>query len=227
MEYNNRIATYYNIPFPTDENTTGFQSVDSIKLGRHGLHTHPYLLASHSYAEESSPIHRGVFVSRKILGRILRPPKEAVSFRNADFDPNWTMREKVTALTKPANCMSCHDLINATGFTLEGFDATGKTRTKISGKSLDLQVDYLDKEGNELKLEGPQALLKQALDSSNSAKNFVEELCKHLVKQPIQSYSNLNVNELSQMLSTNELKLSQLYLKVAMRAASEGFVYQP
>jgi hypothetical protein len=137
------------------------------------------------------------------------------------------MREKVTALTKPANCMSCHDLINATGFTLEGFDATGKTRTKISGKSLDLQVNYLDKEGNELKWEGPQALLKQALNSSKSTQNFVEELAKHLVKQPIQSYSNLKLNELSKMLYSKEFKLSQLYLKIAMQAASEGFVYQP
>ena len=227
MEFNKRIAGYYNLSFQSDKNASGFSTVDSLNLGRHGLHTHPYLLASHSYAEESSPIHRGVFVSRKILGRSLRPPKEAVSFRNADFDPNWTMREKVTALTKPANCMSCHDLINATGFTLEGFDATGKTRTKISGKSLDLQVNYLDKEGNELKWEGPQALLKQALNSSKSTQNFVEELAKHLVKQPIQSYSNLKLNELSKMLYSKEFKLSQLYLKIAMQAASEGFVYQP
>lgn len=227
MEYNKPIAEYYGLEYPKDQNVSGFVSIDSSKLGRKGLHTHPYLLASHSYSDDSSPIHRGVFVSRKILGRTLRPPKEAVSFRNTDFDPKWTMREKVTSLTKPANCMSCHDLINSTGFTLEGFDATGRIRTKIADKPIDLKVEYLDEEGNDQQLKGPGDLLEQALKSAKASKSFVEELCKHLAKQPHASYGELKINELTKMLNEQKLKISSLYLKIAFQAATDGFEFQP
>jgi hypothetical protein len=85
----------------------------------------------------------------------LRPPTEAVSFRNADFNPNWTMRQKVTELTKAANCMSCHDQINSSGFVLENFDATGKIRTQIQGKPIDLKVEYLDSKGEKREFKMP------------------------------------------------------------------------
>ena len=225
IQLNDRIANYYGLPFQTEANASGFISLESQKMGRVGLHTHPYILASHSYAEESSPIHRGVFVSRKILGRTLRPPKEAVSFRNADYDPNWTMRQKVTALTKPANCMSCHDLINATGFTLEGFDTTGRTRTNLGTNPLNIATEYLDENGNQIKLDGAQGLLQEALKSTRSSKYFIEELCKHLAKHPIQSYSDINFLELSKMLSSRKLTIKDLYLKIAMQAATDDFIF--
>jgi hypothetical protein len=225
IQFNDRIAKYYGLPFPVETNASGFIPLESQKMGRVGLHTHPYILASHSYAEESSPIHRGVFVSRKILGRTLRPPKEAVSFRNADYDPNWTMRQKVTALTKPANCMSCHDLINATGFTLEGFDTTGRTRTNLGTKPLNLATEYLDENGNQRKLNGAQGLLLEALKSTRPSKYFIEELCKHLAKHPIQSYSNIKFLELSKMLSSRKLTIKDLYLKIAMQAATDDFIF--
>ena len=226
IEVTEPVAKYYQIPMANKPNPSGYATVNASDFGRYGIHTHPYVLASHSYPEDSSPIHRGVFTSRKILGRMLRPPKEAISFSNADFNPAWTMREKVTNLTKPANCMSCHDLINSTGFVLEGFDATGRVRTKIADKPIDLQVNYLDENGNERELTGPQDLLSYALGSHRSAKSFVEDLFKHLAKQSYDSYSNLDINELSDMLLERKLTLAELYLKVSLRAATEGFAYR-
>ncbi len=45
---------------------------------RAGVLTHPYLMASFAYTGDSSPIHRGVFLARGVLGVALRPPPEAV-----------------------------------------------------------------------------------------------------------------------------------------------------
>ena len=39
--------------------------------------THPYLMAAFAYTGTSSPIHRGVFLARSVLGVTLRPPPEA------------------------------------------------------------------------------------------------------------------------------------------------------
>ena len=225
IEVNERIASFYGLSYPDDANTTGFVEMNASYLKRQGLHTHPYLLASHSYPEESSPIHRGVFTARKILGRTLRPPTEAVSFRNADFDPNWTMRQKVTELTKAANCMSCHDQINSTGFVLENFDATGRNRSEIAGLPLDLKVNYLDSEGIERTLNGSQDLLSHALESTKPAKSFVDELFKHLAKQPVQSYHAIDTSKLSEMLQNEQLSLRDLYSQLGFLGASDGFSF--
>ncbi len=226
IEITHSIAKYYQIPLADKPNSIGYVPVEAASFGRQGIHTHPYILASHSYPANSSPIHRGVFTTRKILGRTLRPPQEAISFSNADFSPDWTMRQKVTNLTKPANCMSCHDLINSTGFVLEGFDATGRARSSIADKPIDLLVNYLDENGNQREFTGPQDLLAHALESQRSAKSFVEDLFKHLAKQSLDSYSNINVNELSDMLLNGKLNLANLYLEVCLRAATEGFAYR-
>ncbi len=227
FKYNHKIAQFYDLTFPVDREKSEFISADSRGLGRHGLHTHPYLLANFSYSEESSPIHRGVFVSRKILGRNLRPPKEAISFSDSDFDPDWSMRQKVTSITKPANCMSCHDVINSTGFSLEGFDATGRTRLKIGDHPIDLKVNFLDRDGIARELNGPDDLLEQALNSPQSAKSFVYELARYVSKQSPESYSNLDLLNLSEMLGRGEINLKELYLQLCLRAACDGFEFQP
>ena len=57
-----------------------------------GVLTHPYLMASFAYTATSSPIHRGVFIARSVLGRVLRPPPEAVAPLAADLHPDLTTR---------------------------------------------------------------------------------------------------------------------------------------
>ena len=106
-----------------------FTRSPSIPSSVRGVVTHPYLLAALAYHKSSSPIHRGVFVTRKLLGRTLNPPPAAIQFMDGDFDPHMTMREKVSELTKSQNCQSCHSVINPLGFSLENFDAVGRFRT--------------------------------------------------------------------------------------------------
>ena len=220
-----KLAGYYGIKNLRDSNRTAFPLYPSDDLGRQGLFTHPYLLANYSYFDQTSPIHRGVFVSRKILGRHLRPPKEAISFKSSDFDPNWTMRQKVTALTKPANCMVCHDLINSTGFLLEGYDATGRLRGKTAGKNPDTKVTYVDREGNEMSMSGPTDLLTHSLKNERSKIFFIEELFKYVAKQDPSCYKVLANEKLFKDMTNS--KLTQLYLRLCLEAATDGFVHAP
>jgi hypothetical protein len=159
------------------------------------------------------------------LGRTLRPPKQAVVFNYADYDPTWTMRKKVTELTKATNCMSCHDQINATGFVLENFDATGRERSEIGGVPIDLQVNYLDDKGIERRFLGSQDLISHAVESVNSTKSFVEELFRHLTKQPVRSYAKIDFGRLSEMVKNGQLSLRDLYFQLGFLGASDGFSF--
>jgi hypothetical protein len=95
---NNRLAQFYGVS--TNETDT-FAKVNFDPKQRCGVLTHPYLLAAFSYQKSTSPIHRGVFLTRNIVGRALKPPPMAVAFKDSDFAPNLTMREKIAELTRP------------------------------------------------------------------------------------------------------------------------------
>src|SRR5262249_8466891 len=71
---NGRLSRIYGGNLPAN---APFQKV-TLKSGeRAGVLTHPYLMAAFAYTGESSPIHRGVFLARSVLGRALRPPPDA------------------------------------------------------------------------------------------------------------------------------------------------------
>ena len=114
---------------------------------RAGIFTHPFLLSAFSYHKCSSPIHRGVFLTRNVLGRSLKPPPMAIEFMDDHFDPSLTMREKVTELTSKRACMSCHSTINPLGFSLENYDAVGRFRTTDNNKPVNAESDYSTADG--------------------------------------------------------------------------------
>ncbi|MFM1802264.1 MAG: hypothetical protein RJA81_1616, partial [Planctomycetota bacterium] len=77
---NERLAKVYGLKLPEsgEFQKVGFdQGTDPAK--RAGIMSHPYLLAHLAYTQTSSPIHRGVFLARNILGRAIKPPPIAVS----------------------------------------------------------------------------------------------------------------------------------------------------
>src|SRR6202034_272152 len=95
---------------------------------RAGVLTHPYLLSAFAYTGTTSPIHRGVFLARNVLGVALRPPPDAFTPLPAELHPDLNTRERITKQTSPKDCRSCHAIINPLGFTLEHFDAIGRLR---------------------------------------------------------------------------------------------------
>ncbi len=130
---NARLATLYRDDLvdpsavPTDET---FAKLAVKPDRRAGLLTHPLLMAGYAHHRVTSPIHRGVFVARKLLGRSLKPPKEAFSLLPEDFGEEMTTRERIAHQTSDVACSACHNLINPLGFSLEQYDAIGRFRSR-------------------------------------------------------------------------------------------------
>jgi hypothetical protein len=148
---NERLAKFYGQQLPAGH---GFRPVKMDAEQRAGVLTHPYLLATFSYTKSTSPIHRGVFLSRNILGRMLKPPPMAIAFMDDKFDPSFTMREKVTELTAKPACQSCHITINPLGFSFERFDAVGRVRETDNAKPVNTVSEYIASDGTVLTLRG-------------------------------------------------------------------------
>ena len=73
---NGSIAPLFDIPL---EKEAVFRPVRIDNGQRAGIVTHPYMMSMLSYADSTSPIHRGVFLARNILGNVLKPPINAIA----------------------------------------------------------------------------------------------------------------------------------------------------
>ena len=194
-------------------------SVSDSKL-RFGVLTHPYLMSGLSYHDTTSPIHRGVFLIRYILGRTLRPPNEAFTPLSPDLHPDLTTRERVSLQTSPENCQVCHSKINGLGFTLENFDAVGKFRNQEMTKTLDSAGKYVDRNGEEVSFSGPSELADYIISSDDAHRAFVNRAFQHFVKQPAAAYGAGILDELTDKFRKNNFNINELIVEIAVIAAT-------
>lgn len=212
---NDRLAEFYAL----NGDVNGFAKVKLNDPQRSGIITHPYLLAAFSYPGSTSPIHRGVFLTRNIVGRALKPPPVAIEFKDNDFPADLTMREKVAELTKESACQSCHSVINPLGFSLENFDAVGRWRVAENEKPINASSDYMTHDGETIRLNGARDLAKYAAESASAQKGFIEQLWHQVVKQPMLAYG-ANVHEaLHGKFVKSNFSVKQLLVEIATLAA--------
>jgi hypothetical protein len=213
---NGRLAKFYGADLPAD---AGFQKVKLNPEQRAGVLTHPYLMAAFAYTAESSPIHRGVFMARGVLGLSLRPPPEAVTPLPASLHPMLTTRERVGLQTKSSACMTCHGVINPLGFTMEHFDAVGRFRDKENGKPIDATGTYQTRAGKILTFAGVRELATYLASSEDVQAAFAEQLFQHLVQQPVRAYGPDKLAELRRAFAANGYNVPKLAAEVMASAA--------
>lgn len=216
---NGRLAKYYGAKLPPDAD---FQPVKFEPEARSGVISHPYILASLAYTGTSSPIHRGVFLSRSVLGRALRPPPEAVAPLAPDLHASLTTRERVVVQTSAKACQSCHSMINALGFTLENFDAVGRYRAQEKGKPVDAAGSYITRGGDAVKFRGADELAKFLVSSEETHAAFVEQLFHSFVKQPVLAYGPDTLANLEKSFTANQFNMRRLLVDIAVAAATGG-----
>ena len=186
---NGRLAPLYGIPLPADAT---FRRIRLDDGRRGGVLSHPYMMSVLSYAGATSPIHRGVFLARSILGNTLKPPQEAVAPLAPEQHPDLTTRERVALQTSAVACQTCHTMINPLGFALEDFDPIGRHRAIEKNGALERLVDatgsYLPREGPEATFKGARELAAFIATSRDAQEAFVQNLFHALVKQPMRAW---------------------------------------
>jgi hypothetical protein len=216
---NSRLAKFYDVDIAPGAATDDFIKVSLDPKQRSGVLTHPYLLASFSYQKTSSPIHRGVFLTRNIVGRALKPPPMAVQFDDAKFAPNLTMREKVAELTRSQACQGCHSVINPLGFSLEYYDAVGRFRTHEKDRPIDTVSDYTTDEGRTVRLTGARDVAEFAAGSEQAQNAFIEQLFHSIVKQPMLAYGPDVMERLRQSFVASGFNIQKLLVDIATVSA--------
>jgi cytochrome c553 len=215
---NERLAKFYGV----ESNGADFTKIPLDAEHRSGVLTHPYLMAMFAHSGESSPIHRGVFLARGVLGQSLKPPPEAVAPLPPDLHPDLTTRERVTIQTQPAGCMTCHGIINPLGFTLEHFDAVGRYRALDRGKPVNAAGEYHTRSGETVKVNGARELARFVAESDEAQKAFVEQLFHHLVQQPVRAYGPRTLDNLHRTFAADGFHVRKLVVRILVLTAPIG-----
>ena len=122
---------------------TELRKVDLDPAQRAGVLTQLGLLAAKAGPDQSSPIHRGVFVREQMFCQELPPPPATEDIQPPMLDAKMTTRERFAAHRNNPNCASCHNLIDSVGFEFEQYDGLGQWRTMENGKPVDASGELL------------------------------------------------------------------------------------
>jgi len=199
-----------------------FRKVALDPTERAGVLTHPYLLAALSYTGASSPIHRGVFLTRGVLGRSLKPPPVAVAPLAADGHEGLSTRERVGLQTRPESCQTCHAVINPLGFALERFDAAGRLRDRDGDRPVDATGSYQVRSGGTSTFNGARELAAFLAESDEARDAFVERLWHELVKQPARAYGASTLPDLRRSFDAQGCDVRKLAVEIIAASALTG-----
>lgn len=138
---NQRLADHYGIPGVVGSALRRVPlPADS---GRGGFLTQAAVLKVTANGTVTSPVKRGAWVLRKIIGRPPDPPPGDVPAIEPDVRGTTTIREMLARHRANPSCAACHAKIDPPGFALESFDVIGGRRTRY--RALNDQGDAVDK----------------------------------------------------------------------------------
>jgi len=214
---NGRLAPLYGASLPAE---APFRRLRLDAGARGGVLSHPYLMSVLSYPAATSPIHRGVFLARTILGNVLKPPAEAIAPLAPDRHPELTTRERVALQTSAVACQTCHTLINPLGFALEEFDEIGRLRgrERVGGteRPIDAAGAYLPREGPEVAFRGARELAAYVATSRDAREAFVQAMFHAVVKQPVRAWGPETLSTLGDRFAETGFDIRRLLVDIMM-----------
>ena len=117
-------------PCPTAGRTTGCGSTTRDRYGRGGLLPMAVFLTKNSPGLRTSPVKRGYWVVRRLLGENIPPPPPNVPELPDDEAKlgDLTLRETLARHRADTSCAGCHERFDAVGLAFEGYGPVGERR---------------------------------------------------------------------------------------------------
>jgi len=123
---NEPLAKLYGLPGVSGSELRKVTLPESSVLG--GLWTQSAVLKVTANGTSTSPVKRGVWVARRLLGLSVPPPPPNITPVEPDVRGAKTLREQLALHSSAPSCAGCHAKFDPYGFALESFDVTGAFR---------------------------------------------------------------------------------------------------
>lgn len=172
-------TTYVNSELATIYGLTGAYGADFTEATldpteRAGVLTQVGFLASHATSRDPDPIHRGVFLARRVNCLPISAPPDMV--QPLPDPAGKSNRQLVADHTEQGTCANCHErIINPYGFTFEGYDAIGQVRTMDGTHPVDSTATLLV-DGKDAPVSGAVEMMARLSESTDVHECFASHL---------------------------------------------------
>lgn len=115
------------------------------QYGRGGLLPMAVFLTQNSPGLRTSPVKRGYWVVRRVLGEIIPPPPPTVPELPSDESKlgGLTLRQTLERHRADPACSGCHARFDSYGLVFEGYGPIGERRANdLGGKQVDVRADF-------------------------------------------------------------------------------------
>lgn len=172
------LAKHYGMSIP-ESGPNGWVRVDDAQLyGRGGLLTMAVFLTKNAPGLRTSPVKRGYWVVRRLLGEHIPPPPLEVPELPKDESAlgDLTLPQLLARHREHKACAGCHQRFDAMGLAFEGFGPIGERRElDLGGRPIANKVSFPDgSEGT-----GPDGLRRYLHERRE--REFVDNLCRKLL----------------------------------------------
>jgi hypothetical protein len=158
----------------------------------------------------TSPVKRGYWVARRVLGEVIPPPPPVVpELPNDEAKLDLPLRDVLAQHRSNPACAACHARFDAFGLTLENYGPVGETRTKdLAGHAVDTQASFPGgSQGNGL--AGLQAYI-QAKREKDFLDNFSRKLLVYALGRSLLLSDEPLVQRMNTRLAANGYRFSVL-----------------
>jgi hypothetical protein len=182
---NRALARHYGIPFRGEPGASapggseGWIRVDKARqFGRGGLLPMAVFLTKNAPGLRTSPVKRGYWVARRVLGEAIPAPPPDVPTIPADEAKlgELTLAQTLARHRADKSCAACHERFDALGLVFEAYGPVGERRTQdLGGRAVDTSATFPGG-GSGAGLEGLTAYLR-----GHRQQDFVNNLCRKLL----------------------------------------------
>src|SRR5258706_1869970 len=135
------LAKHYGMPHPEETASHEWVRVDGAsRFGRGGLLPMAVFLTNNSPGLRTSPVKRGNWVVKRVLGERIPPPPAKVPELPGDEATlgNLTLRKTLARHRADPSCAACHERFDSFGLVFEGYGPVGELRDKdLGGRNVD------------------------------------------------------------------------------------------
>ncbi|MFN0054403.1 MAG: DUF1592 domain-containing protein [Planctomycetales bacterium] len=205
------LAKHYGIPYPEDSVDEWIRVNDAEPFGRGGLLPMSVFLTKNAPGLRTSPVKRGYWVVRRLLGEQIPPPPPEVPELPKD-------EAQLGALSLPQllarhrehpNCAGCHVRFDAVGLAFEGYGPIGERRElDLGGRPVENTSQFPDG-STRTGLAGLQHYLRD-----QRQEDFLRTLCSKLLAyalgRTLQLSDRSTLEQIRARLSANEYRFETL-----------------
>ena len=138
------LANHYGIPGVTGKKDDWVRVDDAGRYERGGLLPMAVFLTQSSPGLRTSPVKRGYWVVRRLLGEVIPPPPPKVpELPQDEAKTDAPLRDVLAQHRSNPLCAGCHARFDVFGLAMEGYGPVGEARTKdLAGRAIDASATF-------------------------------------------------------------------------------------